>query len=233
MKKLFKWAFRLFMLLVVLAVAGWLLLDTVARKILEDQLSQHTGLQVKIGRVRVGVFSPRATIENLVIYNSADFGGSPLLDLPELHVEYDRDALFSRKLHFRLVRVNLAQLNVIEDKNGRVNLERLDKTLKQTGGPATPAGKSSPAFKFVRIDTLNLTLGKASFMSIRDPAMSDELKADMRGQLVSNVKSWDDLNGVLFVISAKNGLPLFGRDSGDPNDPKHYWSEKIKRIYKK
>src|SRR5258708_17164575 len=113
MKTLFRWAFRLLILLVVLLVAAVLLMDTIVRAVAENALRRQTGLDVKIGKFEVGLLNPKVTIENLVIYNSAEFGGSPLIDMPELHVEYDRDALFANKLHFKLVRFNLAQLNIV------------------------------------------------------------------------------------------------------------------------
>jgi len=106
------------------------------------------------------------TIENLVIYNSAEFGGSPLIDMPELHVEYDRDALFSNKLHFKLVRFNLAQVNIVEDTHGRRNLDVLQKHMEAADGHAVKTNKSSSSsqVRFAGIETLNLSLGKATFM---------------------------------------------------------------------
>ena len=100
-KWLFRWLFRLLILLVVLVVAAILLLDTIAREVTEHRLQQQTGLEVRIGRMRVGILEPKLTIENLVIYNSAGFGGSPLLDAPELHVECDRNPFFHPGFSFQ------------------------------------------------------------------------------------------------------------------------------------
>ena len=136
-KWLFRWLFRLLILLVVLVVAAILLLDTIAREITEYRLQQQTGLEAKIGRMRVGMLEPRLTIENLVIYNSAEFGGSPLLDVPELHVECDRNPFFHPGLHFKLVRINLARLNLVEDAKGRKNLDELWKQLKKPAAAGT------------------------------------------------------------------------------------------------
>src|SRR5882724_3148546 len=130
MKFFFRWLFRLLILLIVLLVAGVLLLDTIVREIAEYRLSRLTGLEVKIGSVNVGILDPRITVEHLVLYNNADFGGSPLLDMPELHAEYVRPTLFSSKPHFRLIRFNLARLNIVEDTRGNVNLDVLEKRLQ-------------------------------------------------------------------------------------------------------
>ncbi len=203
MKTLFRWAFRCFILLAVLAVAGILLLDTIAREVAVTRVKSETGLDVKIGRVRVGIFNPTITLENPWYFdNRAEFGGSPLIDLPELHVEYDRQALVARKLHCHLVRLNLAQLNVVEDKNGRTNLDALRRRAQSLG------------FEFAGIDTLNLTLGKATFMRMRQPGQVDELRLDIHNQVLTNIKSVQDLSGVLMVALLRNGVNLLGNARG-------------------
>src|SRR5579859_7625026 len=105
-KFVFRWAFRVLIVLIVLVVAGILLLDTLAREYVEYQIHSQTGMETKIGRVRVGLLNPRLTIENMVLYNDAAFGGSPFVEMPELHVEYDRDSLLAHKLKCKLLRFN-------------------------------------------------------------------------------------------------------------------------------
>ena len=52
-KRLFKWALYLFIILVVLLVAGILLLDTIAKEYLQSRLRAETGMDVKIGKVDI------------------------------------------------------------------------------------------------------------------------------------------------------------------------------------
>src|SRR4051812_1971403 len=131
MKMLFRWAFRIFILLVVLLVAGILLLDTIARSIAENRIRNKTGMDVKMGSLSLGLLSPVITIENFKLYNTAEFGGSPFVEVPELHVEYDRSALFSRKLHCKLVRFNVAEVNVVQRKDGKTNIQALEETQRK------------------------------------------------------------------------------------------------------
>ncbi|EEF59934.1 AsmA family protein [Pedosphaera parvula] len=208
MKFLFRWAFRLFILLVVLVIAGILLLDTIAKEVAEYRIRRQTGLDVKIGRMQVGIFNSRVTIENLVIYNTAEFGGSPLIDLPELHVEYDRDSLLSHKLHCKLVRFNLAQLNLVEDKNGNLNVAQLQARMQKTNGQINPAGTNKTLqthLKFTGIDTLNLTLGKATVLNMKQPKDVVQITMDLRNQVLTNVQSVQDLGGVALLVALKNG----------------------------
>lgn len=212
---IFRWLFRLLILLIVLAVAAILLFDTIAREITIYRLEKRTGLEVKIGRMNVGLFQPRLTIENLVIYNSAEFGGSPLLDLPELHVECDRSPLFHSDFRFKLVRLNLARLNLVEDTKGRRNLDALAKQLKKTGGvPAwQPALKHSAASTnhFRRIDTLNLSLGRATYVKMANPRHPSELIFDVRNQVYTAITNNSQIQNILLAILL-NRQNLLGAD---------------------
>jgi hypothetical protein len=206
-KWFFRWLFRLLILLVVLAVAALLLLDTIAREITEYRIHQKTGLEVKIGHMRVGLLEPRLTIENLVIYNTAEFGGSPLLDAPELHVECDRNPFFHPGYRFKLVRINLARLNIVEDAQGRRNLDVFGKRLQKSDVlPLLPLltlaskDKTARTNGFPRIDTLNLSLGRATYLSMKNPGKVNELTLDVRNQVYTDVKSSAQMQTILLVI---------------------------------
>ena len=230
MRTLFRWAFRFLILLIVLLVAGVLLLDPVARALAEYRLSRQTGLEVKIGKVDIGLLSPRVTVENLVIYNSPEFGGSPLLDLPELHVEYDLGAFLSHQLHYRLIRLNFASGNVVEDKAGRLNLEVLAKQLEKVAGASRSNGNRSPDYKFLGVDALNLTLGRVDFLSLKNPAHSETLKLGVRNQVMTNVKTAESLQGLYLWVLLKNGINIVSRDTNNPNDPWQYWRARLEAM---
>jgi len=143
MKKLFKWLFRLIPVLVLVVLVLLLLLDTIAKSLVERQIRELTGLEPKIGRVSIGLRSPTLAVENFKLFNSPDFGNSTFIDIPELHVEYDLPALRSRKIHLTLVRFNLGELHIVQNKNGRTNLQALQQRQKQK--PSASASATSKA----------------------------------------------------------------------------------------
>jgi uncharacterized protein involved in outer membrane biogenesis len=192
MRRLFRWAFRIVLGLIILAVvavvAVILLLDTITKEILVSRLRAQTGMEVKISAVQVGLLSPTLSLEGLKLYNTAEFGGSVCLDMPELHLEYDPSALRARQLHLTLLRLDLAQLSVLLDKSGRNNFETLKKKSKETTGRK----KSADKLKFTGIDVLNVTLGKlrvANLASGRD----EEIDFGVKNQILRNVKTEADL----------------------------------------
>lgn len=233
MRRLFRFAFRMLVIVMVLAVAALLLLDTIVREVAEQRIRQRTGLDARIGRMRIGLAEPRLTIEDLVIYNRGEFGGGPLLRVPELHVEYDRDSLWSHKLHCKLVRLNIAQLNIVEDKHGRLNLDALQDYAGKHGGPLLTTNKTSTSYQFTGIDTLNLTLGRAEFMSMKDPGKVDVLKMDMQNHVLLDVKSPDDLSATVALIKMKNHISVMGKVTDDANEVWQHWFEKLGLRQKK
>jgi hypothetical protein len=212
MKWLFRLAFRLLILLIVLVVAGVLLLNPIAKEITEYRIKRETGMDVKIAKLEVGILNPGVTIENLVLYNSAEFGGAPFIDLPELRVEYDRGNFFSHKNHYKLIRINLAQLNVVENKKGRTNFETLKELFPEDESGTGATNKTSHGLRVGRIDTLNLTLGKATFMSMSQPRQVDELRMNVHNQVVTNVTPDQDISSVLLAVLIRNGMTLTGNN---------------------
>lgn len=205
-----RWAFRLLLLLIVLGVALLLLKDQIIKSVAEARIRAETGMEARIGRLAVSFLSPVVTVQDFRLYNTAEFGGSPLVDLPELHLEMDRNALASRELHFRLVRLNLAEINVVQNKEGRSNLDRLQEMQKSKNTQAE--------LTFTGIDTLNLTVGKLKFSDMKQPGQIREIHLGLQNEIVTNVHSVTDLTGVLVKIVLKNGGSLLGTEGINPGE---------------
>jgi uncharacterized protein involved in outer membrane biogenesis len=219
MRRLFKWVFRLVILLIVLVVVLILSFDTIMKAVAENRIRAQTGMDVKIGKFSVGVLSPVVTIEDFKLYNTAEFGGTLFIHIPELRVEYDRAALAQQQLHVKLMRFNLAELSVVKNEAGRTNIMEL------MGHPSAPGKKSSGKkgspqglgdIKFTGIDVLNLSLGKVRFIDLRTPDRSVDLNMNVRDQILKNVKSEKDLYGVLVLIWLRNGMSLGGNPMNSP-----------------
>ncbi len=222
---IFRWLFRIFIVLLILAIAAVLLLNTIVKEVIIYRVHHQSGLDVKIGKVDIGLLNPRVAVENFVVYNVS---GSPLLDVPELHIEYDRDALSSNEIHCTLVRFNLAALNIQEDKNGVLNLDALQKGLEAAFEPSAAKKKKGIRFKFTGIDRFHLTLaGKTTFTSAKQPSRNLELKLDTRNTVFTNVMANDlRLSAVIAVILLKNGVNIIGND---PNSNWNYWLNRLKQ----
>jgi hypothetical protein len=202
---IFRWAFRLLLLAIVLVAALVLLKDTLARNYAEAQIRRETGFDAKIGRLEFSLFEPTLTIENFVLYNPADFGGSPCLEMPELHIEYNRDELAFRRFHIKLLRLNIRELNIVLDRQGRTNIVEL---LRKAAGDEASSRRTNE-YTFTGADMLNLSVGTIRYTNLRFPARNQEIHLGLRNETVPNVRSQDDLAGILFKVLLRAGVTIY------------------------
>lgn len=204
-KRLFKWILRLILLVVVLVALLLVFKDSMLRIAAENRIRAQTGMDVKIGKFSSGIFSPVVTIENLQIYNTAEFGGTPFLNIPELHIELDSIALAQRKLRVTLVRLNLAELDIVKNDAGQTNIFRIKNKVEGGGSKKNALQGALGDFQFEGIDVLNLSLGKAKFIDLKDAKNNREIRVDLQNQIFKNVKSDADLYGILFLVWLRSG----------------------------
>ena len=204
MKKLFKWLFRLALYAAILIAAILLFRNIIAEAYLERRLRAETGMEVSIGRVQIGITEPTLSIYDLRMYNPDEFGRSSCLDVPELYLEYNLSALREKRIQLKLVRLNLAELNIVQNEDGQFNLELL--RLHRDGNPTT---SGSQPFEFQQIDTLNLALGRFKYTNLKNPSESDELYAGVRNQIVRQVKTIQDLEPLLTRIALERNAKHF------------------------
>jgi hypothetical protein len=208
MKWLFKWAFRLFLLLIVLVVVFILSLDSIAKALAERRIRSQTGMDVKIGNLSVGLLSPYVTLENFRLYNTAEFGGSPFIDIRELHLEYDRDALTRRVLRIKLVRFNLAEVAVVRNEAGKTNIVEMLAKAPVASGPKGARGFAERQLEGIRydgIDVLNVTADKIKFVDLRDPRQNREQRLGIQNQVFKNVRTEEDAQNVLILLMIRSG----------------------------
>ncbi len=186
-----KWLFRLAILAVVLVIIFLLSLDSILRVIIEHNIRAKTGMDAEIGRFELGWTAPTIEIQDLKIYNPANFGGTTFLDIPEIHIEYDREALLKKEIHLTLLRFNLDELGIVKDKDGHMNIFTLSKTPPNKPGKTAPLPslKAQTGYEFRGIDTLNVSFNKAMFTDLQNPANNRTQVIGIQDLPVPDVKS--------------------------------------------
>jgi len=199
MKRLIKWLFILILIAVGLVVGLLLSKDAILKATVEQQIRAQTGMDAKIGRLSLGLLTPVVTIENLELRNTPEFGGTPFLDIRELHLEYDREALAQRKLRITLLRLNLEELTVVRNSSGITNLSAFK---GQT--PAKPT-KLAGDVEFGGVDVLNLSLGKIQLIDLKEPRNNRLRNVNLQNQIFHNVRTPGDLYSVLVLLWMRSG----------------------------
>ncbi len=160
MLRLFKWLFLLVLLIVGVIVAIVFSKDTLAKAAVEQQIRAQTGMDVKIEKFSLRLLSPLATIENVTLYNPADFGGVPLMSIREMHVQFDREALAHRELRLRLLKMNIAELAVVRNDLGQTNIFAFAATPK--------SGTNAEMVDFKGIDVANISLSRVVYVDLKN-----------------------------------------------------------------
>jgi hypothetical protein len=207
-KFVFRWAFRLFLLAVVLVTVLLLLKDTLARNFAEAQIRRETGFEAKIGKLEFSLFSPTMTLENFTLYNPADFGGSTFLEVPELHIEYIRDELAFHRLHLKLLRLNLRSVNIVQDHHGRTNILEFMQKVSPDDAEHSRRRKTEE-YEFTGVDMLNLSVGTIHYTNLRFPKRNQEINLALQNEIVRNVRSEQDLAGIILKILLRAGISIY------------------------
>jgi hypothetical protein len=192
--------------------------EWIVKQVVEKQIHNALGLEAEIGNLSFSVLEPKVTFGNFKLYNTADSGGTLFLDMPELHVEYDRAALRHHEIHITFMRLNVNELDVVKNEEGVTNIFSIAKIVapaKSGGGGRTFAPLNG--YQFTGIDFLNISIGTAKFIDLKNPPRNRMLALGIKDQMIANVKSPADLAGLQSLIWLRGGY-LVGLP-GSP--PKH------------
>jgi uncharacterized protein involved in outer membrane biogenesis len=208
-KWVFKWIVRLFLLAVVLIVILVLCFNSILRVLIEHDIRRQTGMDAEIGRFQLGIAEPTITIQDMKIYNPPSFGGTPFLEIPEIHVEYDRSALARRELHLTLLRFNLGELDIVKNAQGQTNIFSLGlalpKNTRDNANHERDEFKRQTHLEFTGIDALNVSVGTLKFIDLKDQRRNRTQKVGLENQVVPNVKSPADLAGLAVLVALRSG----------------------------
>lgn len=220
MRFLFRWAFRLLILFIVLGIGLFLARDNLAKWWIVSEFREN-GMDAKIGQLEIG-FPLNSTVAaaDVTIFNLPEYGGSPMLRIDDLFIECDFSELMNvrRKLrpHFRQVRIGITEFNLVETKGGERNLISLPDAVAQSS--AQHALGESPLY--FTIGNLNFSWERLKFTNLADAGQSRDVNLNIEGYTVQDVEKLSDLRPLFDKVATKVTWKvllekLFGRLFGD------------------
>jgi len=132
-------------LFVIIIFKDWAIKSMVTRI-----ASNITGAPVQMDGFSMNPFNSTIHISGFKMFNPSGFPAGLLVSCPEIKVIYDRGSLFNHKPHFLLIDVDLKEMVLTKNKQGKLNVD----SLKIVHPP-----KSSAPVP-LKIDLLNLSIGK-------------------------------------------------------------------------
>ncbi|HEY1169783.1 MAG TPA: hypothetical protein VGH19_00310 [Verrucomicrobiae bacterium] len=210
-----KWALRAFIVLVILVIALILLKDRIFQAVVQSRLEKQTGLKVELKSAEFNLRTGMMRFEGLKIFNPTEYGDSSFIHFDDLRVEADRVELKQRKLHFRLLHINMSELTIVEDKQGKLNLqaikEQLDKKKKESKKPGKPGDDGDDdvsAMEFGGIDTLHLTLGKVKKISLNYPDKPVDTDLGVKDVVIKDVRTQEDFQNKVLPVLLRGGVAV-------------------------
>jgi hypothetical protein len=140
-------------IIIVFLVVFLLSKDLIVKTAVTQGIKAITGVTLEVESIKVGIFKQVVAIKNLKLFNPPGYADKLMADIPEIYVDYDLAAFFKGQVHLREIRLNLKEMAVDKNNQGKVNLESLQ-ALQPKG-----QGKM-PQFK---IDLLKLDIGKVLY----------------------------------------------------------------------
>lgn len=151
---------RLAVVLVAILVGLALIKNEIAKVAVINGVKAVTGLGVSIDHLDLGLLTTRVSVKGVKVLNPKGFDEPVMVSIPELYVDYDVGAVLKGKTHLELVRLQLDELTVVKNAEGRVNLHSLTVVKEQQKTPSQkPATKPSPLL----IDLLELQIGRVVY----------------------------------------------------------------------
>ncbi|MBF0485314.1 MAG: hypothetical protein HQL16_02245 [Candidatus Omnitrophica bacterium] len=114
------------------------------------------GAEVTIDHFSLSVFKQSVRIKGFKMYNPPGFLDEVMMDIPEIAVNCDVPALVKGELHLPYLRINLKELRVIKNKEGKLNVNALKIAEKKDAARAKDEKKKEIK---MRLDLVSLNIG--------------------------------------------------------------------------
>ena len=186
--------------LLTLLLVGLLSFDWIVKRTIQSRVNASGVAEVEIGSLNIGLFRPHLEVRELKVFGQSQFGGVQLLDLPELRVEYDRDAFKRQELKFRLVRIRINELTLMDGfAGGQTNMfQRLQGYSELVVAYTNRIGELTNRIDLDRaqrvgnrtfrgIDRLELTMGRVRFVDVKDPLSEKMAALNINRRVMTNI----------------------------------------------
>ena len=213
-KKFLRWVIVALGVVVVLLLAALLSRDLVLKSLAARGIEEETGLRAVIGELTTTLGSGALHVRDLKLFNSPEFGGQLMADVPELYVDLDPEKAAGGKLHFRNLKLILTELNIVKNAAGRLNLDGVEKRVRERIRQRRERKGKKFEFEFAGLEQMQLTLRKVLYTDLKPPLRTRTLDLAVQDEVVTGLKSEEELSrwagGMMFRILMQVSLSQLG-----------------------
>ncbi len=153
----------------LIVVGSLLILSILKNQIIKSTItvsaSAVVGADVKMDRFSISFLKQSVRIKGFRLYNPKGYEYAPMINIPEISVDFSVLELLKGKLYLPLLTFKLDEMVIIKDKDGKLNVDALKVSQKKEEAkakeePAKKEKKKSSGMMPLQIDTFTLKLGK-------------------------------------------------------------------------
>jgi len=204
LKRVLFWVLGLALGLLLLVLAIVVFRNPLLKIVTEFSLSDEIGMPVQVDGLNLGFTDASLQITGLKIVNRPEFGGSPFVDIPEIYFRVSGDSS-NRQFSFSEIRFHLAQINVVRNEAGEVNID----TLKKTRRGKKKHRKKAPEFELGRIEKLVVTVGSINFIDLGHPERNQQIKVNIDHEVIKGIRSETDLQARIVALAGRVALEQY------------------------
>jgi len=181
--------------------------DQILRGVIASTTTAVTGAPTKIDHFALRVFKNSVHIKGFKMYNPEGFPKEVFVDIPEVEIDLNVGALLKKKIHIQKVTLDLNEVVIIKNKEGKLNIDALKVAEAEDKTPAkTEEKKEAPKKKSepipMQIDELNLNLGRVIYKDFTkgDTPKIDVYEIGIKDKKYKNITSAQQL---VFIIMSE------------------------------
>ena len=193
------------LIIIVAVIIGIVILkDVIIKSTITTVGSAVVGAPIKIKKFALRAITQKVHIKEMVVYNPKGFPEGPLVDIPEIRVDFDLGALLKGKLHVPLIIFDLKEVIIIKDKDGNLNVDALkvaqakeEPDQKKEEEKPKKGGKAMP----MRIDELRLNVERVIYKdySQGEKPVISAYEIALKDKVFKNIKSPEQLATLVMV----------------------------------
>lgn len=181
----------------ILAVSKNLLIQSA----LAGAISRAVHVPVSIGGTNASFLKSSIRLKNIRVKNPQGFKESLMLDAPLIAIRFDAPAFFKGTAHFQEIRLDLKEVVVVKNKDGRLNVDaakpKAEDKEKQKKAKQDKAKGKAPK---LMIDKLYLTIGHVVYKDYSSggaqPAVQ-EFNINIKDRVYTNI---DNPSAIISLI---------------------------------
>ena len=189
MKRALRWIIGIISVLLLLFITLFLFRNPILRKFIEYRVERETGVEATVGSFQLDLLAGSVRITDFTLANPPGFGDRPMLHMPEVFIQIDRDSP-PGGIRLHQARVNLAEFNIVRSADGQTNVFALEKKLKKK--KKRRRGDDTD-LDFLGIGELKISVGTVRYIDLQKPSRSQEFRVDVRDEIVTTIKNEEDL----------------------------------------